>query len=140
MHEAICRLSSEAVYGGRLKCGNDEVRKRTLDLPYFPSRLPSAVSKGVYPWLRAVIDPPKPVVFVDTDNIKLNPGSSQEKSTSGEMDALETTIGGRAGGNVTNPTEATLVRFIVKGLLSSGLPASSVGVISPFRAQVCRSR
>jgi DNA replication ATP-dependent helicase Dna2 len=143
MHEAICRLSSEAVYGGRLKCGNDEVRTRILDLPGFPSRLPHAVSKAVYPWLRRVIDPQNSVVFVDTDNIKTKPRSANELTSmnqnnppQGGIEALETTIGGRVGGNITNPTEVTLVRFILKGLFSSGLPASSVGVISPFRAQV----
>lgn len=146
MHEAICRLSSEAVYGGRLKCGNDEVRTRILELPGFPSRLPSAVSRGVYPWLKGVIDPQKSVVFVDTDNIRTKPRPTNERASLNndslipvEVEALETTVGDRVGGNITNPTEATLVRFILKGLISSGLPPSSAGVISPFRAQVSSS-
>lgn len=144
MHETICRLSSEAVYGGRLKCGNDAVRTQILDLPGFPSRLPQAASKGMYSWLKGVIDPEKSVVFVDTDNVKTNPQSANDLTLADQknhvkkvgMEALERTIGGRASGSITNPTEATLVRIILNGLFSAGLAASSVGVISPFRAQV----
>jgi superfamily I DNA and/or RNA helicase len=143
MNKDICRLSSEAVYGGRLKCGNNEVGSQLLAVPSFPSCLPQAVSRAVYSWLKVVIDPQKPVIFVDTDNIKKDPrpvnklnsvnqGSSEQEG----IEALETSIGGRVGGNVVNPTEATLIRFILKGLFTSGVPASSVGVISPFRAQV----
>jgi DNA replication ATP-dependent helicase Dna2 len=143
MNEAICRLSSEAVYGGRLKCGNDEVSTRKLELPGFPSRLPPAASRSVYPWLKRVIDPEQTVVFVDTDNIKKKPRSASERTSVNlsnaadeDIEALEEKMGGRVRGSVTNPTEAMLVRFVLKGLISSGVPASSVGVISPFRAQV----
>lgn len=138
MNEAICRLSSEAVYGGRLKCGNEKVRTRTLTLTGFPTKLPPASSAKVYPWLKAVVDPKKSVVFVDTDNVKTNPQPATiHRPPENVMEGLEGNIGGRRGGNVINKTEATLVRIILNGLFSSGVLPTSVGVISPFRAQVC---
>lgn len=142
MNFAICQLSSEAVYGGRLKCGNESVKSRTLQLQGFPQSLPKAASAKVYPWLRAVVDPRKSVVFVDTDNVKQSPrqtlpASEEEQSI---MEPLESNVGGLAGGNVINRTEASLVAIILAGLFSCGVSPSSVGIISPFRAQVSRRR
>ena len=142
MHAEICRLSSEAFYGGRLKCADEEVRSRTLEVSNFPSCLPLTSSLGMQPWLRDVINPTKCVVFVDTDSIKRNPavknGAIGESNQSDPgIEALEENAGGRVSGNIINQTEAILVRFILKGLLSTGLPASSICVICPFQAQVC---
>lgn len=142
MNMAICRLSSEAVYGGRLKCGSEEVKCRTLQMVGFPHRLPQASSKSVYPWLKSVVDPHKSVVFVDTDNVKKNPRPANERrpgsssTMQDEMEALEGNIGGRSRSNVINQTEVSLIRIILQGLFSCGVSATSVGVISPFRAQV----
>lgn len=142
MHEDICRISSEAVYGGKLKCGNEAVRRRRLDLPDFPKSLPRAISRKVYHWLLGTINPNKSVVFVDTDNIKKLPGaktgppSDPVASKKEGIDPLEGTVGGRSGGSVVNETEAALVRYIVSGLIATGLPPSSIGVVCPFRAQV----
>ena len=137
MNAAICRLSSEAVYGGRLKCGNEAVKSRALQLQGFPKSLPRAASAKVYPWLRAVVDPMKSVVFVDTDNVKTSPRqtppTNEEESV---MEPLESNVGGRAGGNVINRTEASLVGIIVAGLFSCGVSPENIGVICPFRAQV----
>lgn len=142
MHEDICRISSEAVYGGKLKCGNETVRRRRLNLPDFPKSLPRAVSKNVYHWLLGTINPNKSVVFVDTDNIKklpeakTGPPSDPGLPKKEGIDPLEGSVGGRAGGSVVNETEAALVRYIVSGLIATGLAPSSIGVVCPFRAQV----
>lgn len=138
MNESICKLSSYLIYGGKLKCGNAEVAHQKLQLDAFPSKLPptSSTRKGYWPWLRMTIDPEKPVIFVDTDNVKRSPRSSSEGPDQTGVEWLEEKSGGRSGGNVQNPTEAILVRYIVAGLISSGISAGSIGVISPFRAQV----
>lgn len=137
MNFVICQLSSESVYGGRLKCGNEAIKSRILKLPGFPNSLPRAASAKVYPWLRAVIDPSKSVVFVDTDNVKESPRQSpptnEEQSV---IEPLESNVGGRAGGNVINRTEASLVCIMLAGLFSCGVSPEIVGVICPFRAQV----
>lgn len=143
MHGEICRLSNDIVYKGKLHCANDEVRFRQLKLAGFPSALPSPLNghpvQSTTGWLAKVIDPSKPVVFVNTDAI--NCSSSQranqsENEASSAFTGLESTLGKRAGGNIVNTTEAELVRYIVHGLTACGLQESSIGVISPFRAQV----
>ncbi|CAJ1969202.1 unnamed protein product [Cylindrotheca closterium] len=137
MNSAICRLSSEAVYGGRLKCGNEAVKSRALQLQGFPKSLPKAASAKAYPWLRAVVDPMKSVVFVDTDNVKKSP--RQTPPTNEEefvMEPLESNVGGKSGGNVINRTEVSLVSIIIAGLVSCGVSPENVGVICPFRAQL----
>ena len=136
MNEEICKLSSLLIYDGILKCANDVVSKRTLDLPGFPKMLPpiSPMTKGLWPWLKMTISPGKPVVFVDTDSMRKLPSSHAVQT--GPMEGLEEKQGGRAGGKVTNPTEASVVRYIIHGLVAAGLPPKDIGVISPFRAQV----
>jgi DNA replication ATP-dependent helicase Dna2 len=136
MNEEICKLSSYLIYGGRLKCGNEEVRHRKLDLPGFPHALPATVSpnKGLWPWLKMTVSPDNPVIFVDTDNMRKSPTHGNTEKVA--MEALEEKRGGRAGGKVTNPIEAIVVRYIIKGLVSTGANPKQIGVISPFRAQV----
>lgn len=148
MNEAICRLSGEAVYGGRLKCGNNGIRHRTLVLPHFyPSRLPQVIAKQDYAWLKTVVDPKTAVLFVDTDNIKKNPrslnqmpGRQETRNMQDGIEPLEESRGGRADGAVINNAEAALVKIVLEGLFAAGLDASSVGVICPFTAQVCKKK
>ena len=138
MNEAICQISSEATYGGLLKCGNDNVKLQLLQLPAYPTLLPTPVNvnQPCFVWLHSVVDPQRPVIFVDTDNIRtgLPPYSNPSDSTAqdNKFEALE----GRAGGSIVNRTEATLVRYIVKALHLCGHELSDIGVISPFRAQI----
>jgi DNA replication ATP-dependent helicase Dna2 len=140
MNEVICRLSSEQFYGGMLKCGDDGVKSQRLQLPGFPSLLPRSMNEQGIHWLRDVINPEQPVIFVDTDNLRTiqRPEGSPPQSAPHQngCEALEGKLGGRAGGSVVNRTEAALVRYIVQGLELCGLDLCSVGVISPFRAQI----
>lgn len=112
------------------------MRNRKLDLPGFPNALPATVSlnKGLWPWLKMTVSPDNPVIFVDTDNMRKNAINDSKDNVN--MEALEEKRGGRAGGTVTNPIEAILVRYIIKGLVSTGASPKQIGVISPFRAQV----
>jgi DNA replication ATP-dependent helicase Dna2 len=130
MHEDICQLSNDIIYGGSLRCGNDEVRRRKLDLPGFPENMGN---QGITPtgqWLVDVVDPNHPVIFMDTDKLR---SSSAECDG---MNPLERSVGLRNGGSIVNDSEALLVQLVVGNLIDCGLHASSVGVISPFRAQV----
>lgn len=139
MNESICRLSSDFAYDGNLKCGDDSVRNRKLSLPLFPQNLPPLVPgrKGLWHWLPMVSSPDNPVLFVDTDNIRKSPSNRTNSSgTKPPMESLEERRGARVGGRITNPTEATLVRYILHSLIRSGAPPKDIGVISPFRAQV----
>jgi DNA replication ATP-dependent helicase Dna2 len=133
MNKTICKISSESMYGGQLRCGNDKVGSHLLKLPGFPSSLPTPTSERFIAWLRSVVNPDQPVVFVDTDNItekkhtKLS-NTHEEK----EFFALE----GKVGGNVVNRTEAKLVCHILEAMQMCGHDISEIGVISPFRAQI----
>lgn len=141
MCEDICKLSSYLVYGGRLKCGSEKVRNQKLEVRGFPDRLPPAAKDDIslWQWMNLTLDPENPVVFVDTDNIGSKQISQSDESKR-ERIALEVKQGGRKGGAVTNPTEATLVRYICHGLLSVGVSPESIGMISPFRAQVSANK
>ncbi|KAG0149650.1 hypothetical protein CROQUDRAFT_39662 [Cronartium quercuum f. sp. fusiforme G11] len=67
-------------------------------------------------WLADVLAPERRVVFVDTDKIE---------SRESKMGTL-----------VQNGTEADLVVQIVTALLHGGVPASEIGVITPYRQQI----
>lgn len=126
MHEDICQLSNDLVYGGRLKCANEEVRRQQLQLPVLQQNLPQPE------WLTIATDPTRPVVFLNTDSIH---ATSSEGKVIPEV-ALERTSGRGKGGSIVNDVEANLVRLVVQNLISRGLPPSSIGVVCPFRAQV----
>jgi len=140
MNEAICNISSESMYGGRMKCGDEKVKSQLLYLPAFPSLLPNPVKQESSDWLRATVNPERPVIFVDTDNIRTNlsggGGFSESNNRKVEFEALEGKIGGKGGGSIINRTEAVLVRYVVGALQSCGHDLSEIGVISPFRAQI----
>jgi DNA replication ATP-dependent helicase Dna2 len=132
MHEDICQLSNDVVYKGKLKCANDEVRWRKLELNGFPENVPSVNQSAPGEWLIRAIDPSAPVIFVDTDKI----GTTTETNEADDIIPHERTSGGGTHGNIVNDVEAEVVRLLVGGLLGCGLDASSIGVICPFRAQV----
>ena len=144
MNAEICQLSSDAVYDGKLKCANAQVGSQLLELTNFPGFLPRPSSTLDIPWLSDVLDPTRSVVFMDTDKLKSDALTDKEDTRQDShlgstlMDALEEKIGRRHDGKIVNRTEATLVRFLINGLVSVGLNANEIGVICPFRAQVRR--
>jgi DNA replication ATP-dependent helicase Dna2 len=134
MCEDIMMLSSTLIYNGQLRCGTEEVAHRSLNIPNmnglklyhysFSGHFP-AVSHSVCLspqrgacWLRDVLDPSLKVCFINTD--PLVPVSREQTS----------------GSRIINPTEATLCTQIVSALLGTGIPASSIGVISVYRSQL----
>jgi DNA replication ATP-dependent helicase Dna2 len=125
MCEDIMSLSNELVYGGKLKCGNDSVAKRTLDLPN-PSGLDmfhqqelgcDAAGPGCF--LNRLTDPQHKVVFANIDAV----GPA----------ALETLTSGK---NITNTIEAALTAQTVSSLLARGVPGREIGVITLYRSQL----
>ena len=67
-------------------------------------------------WLQNALDPSRPVVFLDTD----------------KLPAPET----RSDHLVSNEKEAMLVQQLTFGFLRGGVPASCIGIISPYRHQL----
>ena len=120
MAEDICQLTNDIIYGGKLKCANEAIKRRKMLLPGYPENvLPGVLSK--------VIDPNKTVVFLDTD---------QRKHGCTDIVPLECTADKKEGGSLMNKTEATLVERIVESLVFCGASLGSIGIISPFNAQL----
>lgn len=132
MHEDICRLSNDIIYKGKLNCANESVATQTMLLRRFPSGLPRGVDSSH--WLYRTIDPCVPVVFLNTDKIKVM--SPSQKTKANHFHALERVTGRRVGGSIVNETEARLVQDSVRALVGCGADCNMIGVICPFRAQI----
>ncbi|TQS35884.1 hypothetical protein Golomagni_03681 [Golovinomyces magnicellulatus] len=133
MCEDIMTLSNTLIYNGRLKCGNQAVARRKIFIPsidnlqhhHFPSLTSSGTDKlrclgtiGNKCWLRDLIIPEAKVLFADTDS--LGPISREVAK----------------GNRIVNPTEANICSKLVQCLLSVGVPASSIGVMTHYRSQL----
>ncbi|KAI9737307.1 MAG: Tripartite DNA replication factor [Claussenomyces sp. TS43310] len=137
MCEDVMTLSNSLIYSGRLKCGTQEVATRSIHIPnmdglqshhYSPatlSRTCKTICLGPSPgrcWIRDLLNPSNRVRFVNTDT--LLPMSREEAK----------------GNRIVNPTEAEIVTQLVKSLISVGVPASSIGVMTHYRSQLALLR
>ncbi|KAF2088778.1 hypothetical protein K490DRAFT_8740, partial [Saccharata proteae CBS 121410] len=133
----IMLLSSRLIYNGRLKCGNDAVAARSLRIPnpdalsrhHYNSR-PTTKSQPSFQlsaprtacpsptspkcWLSHLLAPTTKVTFLNTDPLL---PTSRESYQSG-------------GGRVTNPIEVTIITQSVITLLTAGIPATDIGIIT----------
>lgn len=134
MSEDIMALSNTLIYEGRLKCGTETLRKRKLDIPNIealerhhydvdmimsqPTATPASFCTGVGPcWLRDMVAPDTRVSFINTDAL---PASREEAK----------------GSRIVNPCEARIVVQLVDALLTAGVPASEIGVMTHYRSQL----
>lgn len=133
MCEEIMTLSNKLIYGGRLKCGSQAVSQREIIIPnlenlqhhHYPSTKLSYNQKSICHaavgnkcWLHDLIKPATKVSFVNTD--PLLPLSREEAK----------------GNRIVNPTEAIICTKLVQSLISVGVPASSIGVMTHYRSQL----
>lgn len=131
MSEDIMTLSNTLIYEGRLKCGTEELRLRKLDVPnmdglrkhhHDATTLVSSQTNSFCTgmggcWLRDLVKPETRVSFVNTDGL---PSSREEAK----------------GNRIVNPCEARIVVQLVDSLLSVGVPASEIGVMTHYRSQL----
>lgn len=133
MSEDIMTLSNTLIYEGRLKCGTEDLRLRKLEVPNmdalrrhhfdattFCSTRPATQKSfctGGDCWLRDLLDPETRVSFLNTDNL---PSSREEAK----------------GNRTVNPCEARIVAQLVDALLTVGVPASEIGVMTHYRSQL----
>lgn len=133
MCEDIMALSNNLIYNGRLKCGTPKVAARRITIPKMdalkyhhysastlsPSRKTICVGSILGQcWLRDLIEPSTKVSFVNTDT--LLPLSREEAK----------------GNRIVNSTEAKICVQLVESLLSVGVPATSIGVMTHYRSQL----
>jgi DNA replication ATP-dependent helicase Dna2 len=129
MCEEIMSLSNELIYSGKLKCGNDAVANRTLQLPnpsglsVFHQHRLGCDASGPDCFLNRLTDPQHKVVFANIDAV----GPA----------ALETLTSGK---NITNTIEAALTAQTVSSLLARGVPGREIGVITLYRSQLALLR
>ena len=129
----VMALSNNLIYAGRLKCGSEEVAHRRMEIPNIEAlklhhhtlstllrtqRSICASPTGGKCWLSDLIDPETKVAFINTD--PLLPRSREEAK----------------GNRIVNVTEATIVTQLVTSLLTTGVPASSIGVMTHYRSQL----
>ena len=131
MCEEIMSLSNALIYDGKLRCGNESVASRTLDVPrmdalmayHTSSQSCATPSRGGICWMEELCKPERKVVFANTD-------------AAGKT-ATETLTSGK---NITNEFEATLTAQLVISLLAAGVPGKEIGVITLYRSQLALLR
>ncbi|KHN99126.1 DNA replication factor Dna2 [Metarhizium album ARSEF 1941] len=135
MCEDIMTLSNTLIYEGKLRCGTESLRWKKLHVPnmnalgqvhFNASSLahagtPRSFCTGPGPsrcWLYDLLDSEARVRFVNTDTIR--PLVREEAQ----------------GKRIVNSAEVRLVSQLVESLLAVGVPASEVGVMTHYRAQL----
>lgn len=133
MCEDVMSLSNNLIYHGRLKCGSEEVAHRRISIPNigalkYHHYTPSTLSRNVKNiclepapgqcWIRHLLDPETRVAFVNTD--PLLPAAREAEK----------------GNRIVNLTEVAICVQLVESLLSVGVPASSIGVMTHYRSQL----
>ncbi|KAK4158389.1 hypothetical protein C8A00DRAFT_10822 [Chaetomidium leptoderma] len=148
MSEDIMTLSNTLIYNGRLKCGTESLRFAELHVPNMdalrtrhfnaasfishsqsqqqqqqqqsptaPASFCPAARQGTC-WLADLVHPSARVRLVNTD--ALLPASREQAK----------------GNRIVNPCEARVVTQLVDALLTAGVPASEIGVVTHYRSQL----
>ncbi|KAK7401394.1 hypothetical protein VNO78_12831 [Psophocarpus tetragonolobus] len=106
MCQDIMDLSNALIYGDRLRCGSFEVANAKLEF--------SDLNCDLH-WLEDVLNPQRPVIFINTD----------------KLPALET----RDQKTVNNPIEAHIIAEIANELVKNGIGREHIGIITPYNSQ-----
>ncbi|CAG8452223.1 3265_t:CDS:2 [Cetraspora pellucida] len=120
MHEDIMNLSNCLIYDYKMLCGLPTGPESFLKIPGWNNNFFSQFHKEndnrckEECWLQTVLDPWKPVVMVDTDNLEAR----------------------ESRGLNQNNVEASLIEQCVKAMLIGGVPQTDIGIITPFRHQI----
>ncbi|RDA86667.1 hypothetical protein CP532_5013 [Ophiocordyceps camponoti-leonardi (nom. inval.)] len=137
MCEDIMTLSNTLIYGGKLRCGYEALRKRKLNVPAMGALrrfhhhdaaslfqrhgTPRSFCTGPTPsrcWLYDLVDGEARVRFVNTDTLR--PAVHEEAQ----------------GKRIVNRSEVRIVGQLVEALLAVGVPVDEVGVMTHYRAQL----
>ena len=158
MNNEIVDICNKIMYKGVLRCATKHLETDKLLLSNFPVAVPSQKRKSLssygqcsaascklseWNFLHFIINPDQPVIFANTDPIScegsiLSDNRGRQLSDGGGFNSLEQSIGRNGlGGSVVNSFEIDLVKLTVYSLLQCGCSPSDIGIISPFRSQVC---
>ncbi|CAG8477198.1 11131_t:CDS:2 [Funneliformis caledonium] len=122
MNEEIMNLSNSIIYDSNMLSGSTITAQTRLCIPRWNEGFLSQFHDPEYYcchescWLKDVIDPERPLIMIDTDNLLTKEFVSN--------------------GKYQNDMEVILVEHSVKALLAGGVPAKEIGIITPFRSQL----
>ncbi|CAJ0752100.1 24653_t:CDS:2 [Entrophospora sp. SA101] len=139
MSSEIMSITNMLIYNYKMSTGSSTIANRRLEIPNWNSNfldefhndnninnvnnISCSINGEKNCWLRNVLDPERPVIFVDTDIID---GDGNNGSPKEEV----------VGSQITNNFEVQLISLTIKALLAGGVPAKSIGVISIYRSQM----
>ncbi|XP_030966740.1 DNA replication ATP-dependent helicase/nuclease JHS1 isoform X1 [Quercus lobata] len=106
MCQGVMELSNALIYGDRLRCGSSEIACAKLKL---------SCLKSCSSWLKEVLNPTKPVIFIDTDMLPAFEAKDQK--------------------TVNNPVEAYIIAEVTEQLVNNGIEGEDIGIITPYNSQ-----
>ncbi|KAK4414336.1 DNA replication ATP-dependent helicase/nuclease JHS1 [Sesamum alatum] len=106
MCAAIMELSNALIYGNRLRCGSTEIEN---------AKLKYKCSASAPAWLMEVLNPNKPVIFINTDLLPAYETNDRKA--------------------LNNPIEAHIIAEVTKALVLRGIERQDIGIITPYNAQ-----
>ncbi|KAK3035488.1 hypothetical protein RJ639_034458 [Escallonia herrerae] len=134
MCAAIMELSNALIYGNRLRCGSLDVENAKLK---YTNLAP------VSSWLKEVMDPDRPVIFINTGSLLclyqltgafvivtcaafLHVACNLDLLPAFEVKDCKT---------VNNPIEADIVEEVMDKLIRKGIQGEDIGIITPYNSQ-----
>ncbi|KAK3019282.1 hypothetical protein RJ639_002855, partial [Escallonia herrerae] len=134
MCAAIMELSNALIYGNRLRCGSPDVENAKLK---YTNLAP------VSSWLKEVMDPDRPVIFINTGSflcLSLLTGAFVIVTCAAflhvacNLDLLPA-FEVKDCKTVNNPIEADIVEEVMDKLIHKGIQGEDIGIITPYNSQ-----
>jgi DNA replication ATP-dependent helicase Dna2 len=123
MNSDILSICNSLYYDHRMKCANDDVSNLKLQLL---SNWQDLIPKS--DWLSISLDPANSVVFLDTSRVI-------EMRNIGYYKDIVSSVGNKLN-NTENCLETEIIFKIMESMIICGIDSTSIGIISPFRAQL----
>lgn len=114
MNSDIMKLCNELVYSNRMRSGSAASAQSRI---YFPNiSILKEFSEYSREWISKILSPEPAVQFIDTDSVLMREGKNMSSKN--------------------NIGEGSVVSMIVSSMILCGISPESIGVITPYRAQV----
>ncbi|XP_062097786.1 DNA replication ATP-dependent helicase/nuclease JHS1 [Humulus lupulus] len=106
MSRGIMDLSNALIYGDKLCCGSSDIANAKLKF--------SSLKFGSL-WIQEILNPSRPVIFINTDTIPAYEAKDQK--------------------TINNPMEAQIVIEVTEELVKNGIEEEDIGIITPYNSQ-----
>ncbi|GAV48188.1 hypothetical protein ZYGR_0I04850 [Zygosaccharomyces rouxii] len=121
MCDDVAALSNFLIYSNKLKCGNEQVARKKINLPRLKELKNFHCPQELHEkdWLCEILEPHKKVIFLNYDLC--------EEEQLIEINEQKT---------ITNPGEVDIAEQCVNGLIHAGMDCRDIGVMTLYRAQL----